>query len=333
MHMESCLVTGGAGFIGAHLVEALVAKGLMVHVLDTPALEIATRLRRVRERIHYFQGSVLDFDLVRAASRDVNLIFHQPTLGSVPESISDPIAINRLATEGTIQVLSAARENSVKRVVYGSDATVYGHGGRLPRSEDCPLEPVSPHGVAMLAGENYCAAFTANFGLETVRLRCFNVYGQDALASEPYQGVLQSFATAIAGGQRPLVFGDGMQTRDFIHIDDVVQAHLQAAANPRISGKAYNIGSGQQTTLLGLLGMMGRHVVTAVKPMFTRARHGDIRFSLADTSATQRDLGFCPCTNLAEDLLDLLAGPESILRGPRSPKLRVRVFAGEAVTD
>ncbi len=331
--MESCLVTGGAGFVGAHLVEALVAKGLIVHVLDIPALEAASRLRRVRERINYFQGSVLDFELVRAASREVNLIIHQPMLGSVPDSVNDPLAVNRLATEGTINVLAAARENSVKRVIYGSDASVYGHGGRLPRSEDCPLEPVSPHGVAMLAGEHYCAAFTSNYGLETVRLRCFNVYGQDALASEPNQAVLQAFATAVISGQRPLVFGDGMQTRDFVHVDDVVQAYLLAATNPRIAGKAYNIGSGQQATLLGLLGMMGRQVDATVKPMFTRARQGDIRFSLADTSATQRDLGFCPCTNLAEDLPGLLDGPERVLRGPRSPQLRVRVFATEAITD
>jgi UDP-glucose 4-epimerase len=331
--MESCLVTGGAGFVGAHLVEALVAKSLIVHVLDTSALEAASRLRRVRERISYFLGSVLDLDLVRAASRDVNFIIHQPMLGSVPESLKDPLTINRLATEGTLNVLAAARENSVKRVIYGSDASVYGHGGRLPRSEDCPLEPVSPHGVAMLAGENYCAAFTANYGLETVRLRCFNVYGHDMLAAKPHQGVLQSFATAVAAGQRPLIFGDGMQTRDFVHVDDVVQAHLLAAANSRIAGRAYNIGSGQQTTLLGLLGMMERHVDATVKPMFTRARQGDIRFSLADTSATQRDLGYCPRTNLAEDLPALVDGPESILRGPRSPRLRVRVFAREATTD
>ena len=237
-------------------------------------------------------------------------------LGAIPESLKDPLTINRLATEGTLNVLAAARENSVKRVIYGSDASVYGHGGRLPCSEDCPLEPVSPHGVAMLAGENYCAAFTANYGLETVRLRCFNVYGHDLLAAKPHQGVLQSFATAVAAGQRPLVFGDGMQTRDFVHVDDVVQAHLLAVVNPRIAGKAYNIGSGQQTTLLGLLGMMGRHVDATVKPMFTRARPGDIRFSLADTSATQRDLGYCPRTNLARICRPLSMVPRAFFVAP-----------------
>jgi UDP-glucose 4-epimerase len=331
--METCLVTGGAGFVGANLVEALVAKGLIVHVLDTPSLDGATRLRRVRERIHYFQGSILDLDLIRAITRDASLIYHNPCIGSIADSIQDPISTNRIATEGTINVLSAARENSVKRVVYGSDASVYGHGGRLPRSEDSPLEPVSPHGAALLAGENYCVAFTANFGLETVRLRCFNVYGNDALGQQSQQGALESFAAALAAEQRPLVFGDGMQTRDFVHVDDVVQAHLLAAANPRISGKAYNIGSGQQTTILGLLGMMGRHLDTTVKPMFTRPRPGDARFSLADTSATQRDLGFCPRTNLAEDLPALLEAPESVLRGPLSPRFRVRVFAGGAFPD
>jgi UDP-glucose 4-epimerase len=331
--MESCLVTGGAGFLGAHLVEALVARGLNVHVLDAPPIEGATRLRRVRERIRYFQGSVFDHETLRTASRDVNVLFHLPALGPVAATLEDPLAANRTAAEGTIHVLSIARENSVQRVIYGSDATVYGHGGRLPRSEDSPLEPVSPRGVTLLAGENYCAAFTSNFGLETVRLRAFNIYGPDRLASEPHQGVLEAFAAAVAAGQRPLVFGDGMQTRDFVHIDDVVQAYLLAASNPRISGRAYNIGSGQQTTILGLLGMMGRHVGETVRPMFTRARPGDIRFSLADTSAIQRDLGFCPCTNLAEDLPGLLDGPENILRGPRSPQLRIRAFAGEAVTD
>ncbi|HEV8059655.1 MAG TPA: NAD-dependent epimerase/dehydratase family protein [Gemmataceae bacterium] len=326
-------MTGGAGFVGAHLVEALLAKGAIVHVLDTPALEVAPRLRRVHERIHYFQGSILGLDLVRAASRDVNLIFHQPSLGSITDSIKDPLSVNRTGTEGTLNVLIAARENGVKRVVYGSSASVYGNGGRLPRAEDSPLEPISPHGVAMLAGENYCAAFTDNHGLETVRLRQFNFYGRESTGTDEPANVLQAFLAAVAADRRPLIFGDGMQTRDFVHIDDVVQANLLAAANPRAAGKAYNIGSGQRTTLLGLLGMMGRHLDTTLKPMFTRARPGDIRFSLADTSVTQRDLGFCPCTNLAQDLPMLMEAPESVLRGPRSAYWRANVFAGEMTTD
>lgn len=331
--METCLVTGGAGFIGAHLVEALLAKGALVHVIDSLPLDAAPRLWRVRERIQYFQGSVSELELVRAACRDVNMIFHQPALGSVLDSIKDPMATNRLGTEGTLNVLMAARESGVKRVIYGSSASVYGNGGRLPRAEDSPLEPISPHGVAMLAGENYCAAFTDNHGLETVRLRYFNVYGRESIVTEAPANVLQAFSFAVSAGRRPLIFGDGMQTRDFVHIDDVVQANLLAAANPRASGKAYNIGSGQRTTLLGLLGMMGRQLDTTLKPMFTRARPGDIRFSHADTSSTQRDLGFCPCTNLAQDLPTLLDAPESVLRGPRSLHWHFKVSAGETVAD
>jgi UDP-glucose 4-epimerase len=333
MNMETCLVTGGAGFVGAHLVEALVAKGAIVHVMDRPALEAAPRLWRVRERIHYFQGSILDLDLIRAASRDVNVVFHQPRLGSVLDSIKDPLATNRIGAEGTLNVLMAARENGVKRVIYGSNASVYGNGGRLPRTEDCSLEPISPHGVATLAGENYCAAFTDNHGLETVRLRCFNVYGRETIVTEGPENVLQAFSAAATAGRRPLIFGDGMQTRDFVHVDDVVQANLLAAANPRAAGKAYNIGSGQRTTLLGLLGVMGRQLETILKPMFTRARPGDIRFSLADTSTSQRELGFCPCTNLATDLPTLRDAPESVLRGPRSLHWRAKAGASEMATD
>ena len=326
-------MTGGAGFVGAHLVEALLAKGAIVHVLDTPALEVAPRLRHVRERIHYFQGSILDLDLVRAACRDVDLVFHQPSLGSIIDGIKDPLSVNRIGSEGTLNVLIAARENDVNRVVYGSSASVYGNGGRFPRSEDSSLEPISPHGVAMLAGENYCAAFSDNHGLETVRLRQFNIYGRDSTGTDEPANVLQAFLEAATADRRPLIFGDGMQTRDFVHVDDVVQANLLAAANPRAAGKAYNIGSGQRTTLLGLLGMMGRHLDTTLKPMFTRARPGDIRFSLADTSMTQRDLGFCPCTNLSHDLPKLMDAPESVLRGPRSAYWRAKVFAGETTTD
>jgi UDP-glucose 4-epimerase len=331
--METCLVTGGAGFIGAHLVEALLAKDAFVHVLDHLPLDHAPRLWRVRERIRYFQGSILDLNLVRAASQDVNIVFHQPELGSVLDSIKDPLVTNRLGTEGTLNVLIAARECNVRRVIYGSSASVYGNGGRLPRAEDSPVEPISPHGAALLAGENYCAAFTDNHGLETVRLRYFNVYGRESLISESPANVVQAFSYAVAAGRRPLVFGDGMQTRDFVHIDDVVQANLLAAANPRASGKVYNIGSGQRTTLLGLLGMMGRELDTTLKPMFTRARPGDIRFSHADTSSTQRDLGFCPCTNLARDLPKLLDAPESVLRGPRSLHWRFKANASETVRD
>ncbi len=326
-------MTGGAGFVGAHLVEALLAKGAIVHVLDTPALEVAPRLRRVRERVHFFQGSLLDLDLVRAACRDVNLIFHQPRLGSIIDGIQEPLSVNRIGTEGTLNVLIAARENAVKRVVFGSSASVYGNGGRLPRAEDSPLEPISPHGVAMLAGENYCAAFMDNHGLETVRLRQFNVYGREPAGINEPANVLQAFVEAVAAARRPLIFGDGMQTRDFVHIDDVVQANLLASANSRAAGKAYNIGSGQRTTLLGLLGMMGRHLDTTLKPMFTRARPGDIRFSLADTSTTQRDLGFCPGTNLAHDLPKLLDVPERVLRGPHSAYWRTNILAGDTTND
>jgi UDP-glucose 4-epimerase len=331
--MEKCLVTGGAGFIGAHLVEALLAKGILVHVLDSLPLDLAPRLYRVRERIQYFQGTALDLDLLRDACRDVDVVFHQPELGSVLDSIKDPLSTNRQATEGTLNILIAARECGVGRVVYGSSASVYGNGGRLPRAEDSPLEPISPHGAAMLAGENYCAAFTENHGLETVRLRYFNVFGRETIVPDAPANVVQAFAYAVARGRRPLIFGDGMQTRDFVHIDDVVQANLLAAGNPRASGKAYNIGSGQRTTLLGLLDMMGRELDTILKPMFARARPGDIRFSHADTSSTQRDLGYCPCTNLAQDLPKLLDAPESVLRGPRSLHWHFKVSAGETVAD
>ena len=330
--METCLRDGRQESLALALPNSC-RQGRLVHVLDLPTLEAAPRLRNIRERIHYFQGSVLDLELLRSASRDVDVIFHQPMLGSVLDSIKDPLSTNRLGTEGAINVLSAAHENSVRRVIYLSSASVYGHGGRLPRSEDCPLEPISPHGVAMLAGENYCVAFAANHGLETVRLRPFNVYGSGVSSAEAQPGVLESFADAVASGRRPLVFGDGMQTRDFVHVDDVVQANLLAAANPRAAGKAYNIGSGQQTTLLSLLGMMGRHLDITLKPMITRARPGDIRFSLADTTASQRDLGCCPCTNLASDLAGLLGARELVLKGPKSPRLRVRVFARGNSTD
>jgi UDP-glucose 4-epimerase len=316
--MESCLVTGGAGHIGAHLVEALVAKGIVVHVLDALPLTEIARLHNVRDHIRYFQGSVLDLDHVRAATEEVDTIFHQPQAGSVVETIESSLAVNRTVVEGTLNVLQAARDNDVRRVIYGSSASIYGDGGPMPRSEDGQLEPISPHGVAILAGENYCVAFAHSYGLETVRLRYFNVYGPGQASSDERPGVLQSFLDAVGCGKRPLIFGDGMQTRDFVHVTDVVQANLLAADNPAIAGKAYNVGSGLRTTVIGLLGMIGRELDTTLRPMYTRARPGEIRFSHADISASQRDLGYCPCTNLLLDLPKLLGTQAPLLlRGPR----------------
>lgn len=331
--MKTCLVTGGAGFIGSHLVEALIAKGHTVSVLDSKPIESAANLQRVRDRINYFEASVCDLEAVRRASRGVDVIFHQTEIGSVSGSIRDPRTTNQLGVDGTLNVLEAARENEVTRVVYGSSASVYGSESRLPRCEDSPLEPISPYGAARLAGENYCVAFTANLGLETVRLRYFNVYGPRQELAGDQVAVLPAFLNAMAAGQRPVIYGDGMQTRDFVRVADVVQANLLAADNPRAAGKAYNIGSGVRTSVLGLLGMINRALDTNLVPIHVRARPGEVRFSQADITSAQRDLGFCPCTDLAEDLRLLAAGLNGGLRGPRFLRLHHAYSAGGPSPD
>jgi UDP-glucose 4-epimerase len=300
--MTLCLVTGGAGFIGSHLVESLLAHGYRVRVLDNFSTGNLANLEPVHDQIELVKSDVGDLAAVRAAAKDVEVIFHQATLSSVHRSIIDPLTTHQVCADGTLHILLAAREQRVRRVIYGASASAYGDGGPLPRRETEPVQPISPFAVAKLAGEHYCVAFSYAYGLETVRLRYFNVFGPRQSCGSVYATVIPLLLEAMLAGRRPVIHGDGQQSRDFTYVDDVVQANLLAAEAPRASGKVYNIASGRRTTLLELVDRINALLGTDIKPIHAPPRVGDIRHSFADICRAEADLGYCPCTDLGQCL-------------------------------
>lgn len=315
--MSRCLVTGGGGFIGSHLVDSLVAHGHQVRVLDNFSTGNLANLEQAQEQIEVVKGDIADMQTLRTAMKDVELVFHQATLSSVHRSIVDPLTTHQVCADGTLHVLLCAREERVRRVIYGASASAYGDGSPLPRRESEPLQPISPYGVAKLAGEHYCAAFSYAYGLETVRLRYFNVFGPRQVSGSPYATVIPLFLEAMLAGRRPVIHGDGTQSRDFTCVEDVVQANLLAAEAPRASGKVYNVASGRRTTLLELVERINAILGTEIKPIHTTARVGDIRHSFADITRAQADLGYCPCTDLGQCLRTCIDYYAAKRRGPK----------------
>lgn len=300
--MAICLVTGGAGFIGSHLAEALVARGHEVRVLDNFSTGRRSNLEAVAEQIELIEGDLTDLEMVRYASRDVELVFHQGALASVPRSVADPLATHEACATGTLHVLMAAREVGVRRVIYAASSSAYGASERLPKSETDPTLPLSPYAVAKLAGEQYCAAFTHVYGLETVRLRYFNVYGPRQAPDSPYAAVIPLFLKAMLEGNSPRIHGDGQQSRDFTYVADVVQANLLAAEAPGVAGKVFNVACNRRTSLLELVERINDMLGTSIAPEHGPARAGDVRHSQADISAAQRELGYRPTIDVGEGL-------------------------------
>ncbi len=300
--MAKVLVTGGAGFIGSHLVDALLARGDAVRVLDNFSTGSPENLLDVRDRVEVLDGDIKDLDTVRKAVRGVEVVFHQAALASVPRSVADPVATHRACVDGTLNVLLSARDGGVRRVVYAASSSAYGDSVRLPKSETDPTAPLSPYAVAKLAGEMYCAAFSNVYGLETVRLRYFNVFGPRQTPDSPYAAVIPLFMQALATGRSPLIHGDGRQSRDFTYVADVVQANLCAASAPGVSGRVYNIACGRRTSLLDLLGHLNALFGTAVEPTFGPSRPGDVRDSQADITRACAELHYQPSTDVRSGL-------------------------------
>ncbi len=292
--MSISLVTGGAGFIGSHLVEALLARGKKVRVLDNFSTGDEANLQSVRDRIEVIDGDITDLETVRAAMRRVDLVFHQAALASVPRSVADPVATHRACVDGTLHVLIAARDARVRRVVYAASSSAYGNSERLPKRESDAAMPLSPYAVSKLAGEQYCAAFSNVYGLETVRLRYFNVFGPRQAPDSPYAAVVPLFIRAMLAGRSPVLHGDGLQSRDFTYIDDVIQANLLAAEAPGVSGRLYNVACGRRTTLLEIVERLNAILGTNIEPTHTEARPGDVRHSQADITRANEDLGYTP---------------------------------------
>src|SRR5215472_10714484 len=247
--MEHCLVTGGAGFIGSHLVDFLSARGYPVRVFDNFDTGQRSNLLNATGA-EIIEGDVSDVDAVAKAIQGVNVVYHLAALASVQASIENPAATHRVCATGTLNVLEAARKAGVRRVVYAASASAYGIPAGEVQSESDPVRPLSPYAAAKLAGEQYMHAYAASFGIETVSLRFFNIFGPRQRADSPYSGVIAIFTGLMTAGKTPMIFGDGLQSRDFTYVTDVVQALTRAAEVPNASGQVYNIGTGRGTNLL-----------------------------------------------------------------------------------
>ena len=295
------LVTGGAGFIGSHIVDALVARQHDVTVLD----DLDTGFREnVNADARLVLGSVADEDLVRDTMQGCDVVFHQAAHKAVLRSVERPLITDTVNTHGTLTVLKAALDAGVGRVVHASSSSVYGGAATLPTAETAPTNPRSPYAVSKLAAEHYCRIFSELYGLETVALRYFNVYGARQRPDATYAAVIPLFVDALLRGRRPVVHGDGLQSRDFTFVSDVVDANLAAASAPaaRCAGHAYNIAGGASSTLLDILGTLGDLLGVVPDPEFAEPRAGDVRDSRADARAAARDLEFRTRVGLADGL-------------------------------
>ncbi len=285
------VVTGGAGFIGSNLVQVLLDRGDEVVVLD----DLVTGYREnVPEAATFVEGSVADHGAVRAAIKGAQLVFHQAAHRAVARSVEQPLDTDTANVHGTLTVLNAAKDAGVRRVVYASSSSIYGGAAEMPTPESAPLLPRSPYAVTKLAGEHYCRVFAELFGIETVALRYFNVFGPRQRPDSPYAAVIPLFIQAVAAGEAPVVHGDGLQSRDFTFIDDVVRANLAAAIAPadRCSGKAYNVAAGRTFSLLDLLAELSNIFDIGVAPVHVEPRPGDVRYSQADARAAAADLAW-----------------------------------------
>jgi UDP-glucose 4-epimerase len=305
--VNTCLVTGGSGFIGSHLVERLVASGAGVRVLDDFSTGKPDNLTNVHAKIELVAGSVADGAKVRTAVAGCDTIYHLAALASVAKSVEDPLASHEVCATGTLTVLDAARKAGVRRVVYAASSSAYGDQPGAVRSEEDPLMPLSPYAAAKLAGEHYCTSCTTVYGLETVRLRFFNVFGPRQDAKSPYSGVIALFIAAMCEGKAPTIHGDGLQARDFVYVDNVVDVLCQAAQVPGAVGKVYNVGNGRSTTILDLVRHLNRLLGTDIQPTHAPARAGDVRYSEADISRARHDLGYNPAVSFDEGLAHTLA--------------------------
>jgi UDP-glucose 4-epimerase len=302
------LVTGGSGFIGSHLCEALVAANASVRVLDNLSSGREENLASVRDRVEIRLGDVRDPEAVAAAMEGIDTVFHEAALVSVADSVARPRICHEINATGTFQVLEAARAAGVRRVVLASTAAAYGNDPALPKIETFLPQPASPYAAAKVAAEGYLRVFAELYGIETVALRYFNVYGARQDPSSPYSGVISRFLEALRRGRPLVVFGDGLQTRDFLSVADVVQANGLAAVSPNVGqGEVLNIGRGVPTSLLDVIRALGEAAGRALDPEFLPARPGDIRHSVADIGRARRLLGYEPRVELRDGLLALLS--------------------------
>jgi len=305
--ISRALVTGGAGFIGSHLVEALLADGCRVTVLDNLSTGHRHNIDDLGDRIDFVEGDIRDARLLDKVIKGCEVVFHQAAVVSVTLSVQDPSHSCEVNDLGTVRVLDAARRNGVRRVVMASSSAIYGDDPRLPKIEDMVPKPLSPYAVQKLTGEVYASVFKDLYGLETVCLRYFNVFGPRQDPSSPYSGVISIFMTRASAGQAPTIYGDGGQTRDFIYVKDVVRANLMAATEPSAAGGVFNVGTGSSIRIHALWSLIGELSDVQIEPVFGPPRDGDIRESVSDIHKIGGVLGFSPQVELRQGLIDTLA--------------------------
>jgi nucleoside-diphosphate-sugar epimerase len=298
-----CLVTGGAGFIGSHVAEALLASGAgQVRVLDNFSTGFQHNLDAIADRVTCIQGDAADRSTAREAMAGVDYVFHLAAMASVPRSIREPDLCHRWTAGSTVNLLTEAASAKIQRFVLASTSAAYGDSAFTAKRENDPLRPLSPYAAAKLASEMYCRAFTASLGVETVVLRFFNVFGPRQDPNSEYSAVIPRFVAKLLSGERPIVYGDGQQSRDFVYVSDVVRANLLAATVPGIAGEVFNVGRGSSTTLVQLLEVLAELLERPIEPIYQPPRPGDVRDSLADVSRMQRELGCFAETSVREGL-------------------------------
>src|SRR5215203_2049806 len=291
--MATYLVTGGAGFIGSHLSEELVRRGHTVRVADSLITGKRSNLDDLPE-VRFHEGDLAELDFARSVVQGCDYVLHQAAIPSVPRSVQDPITSNRANVDATLNVLVAARDAGVKRLVFAGSSSAYGNTPTLPKREDMPANPLSPYALQKLVAEQYCQMFTRLYGLEAVTIRYFNVFGPRQDPGSPYSGVISLFSTALLEGRQPVIYGDGEQTRDFTYIANVVDGVLRACEASDASGEVINVATGGRVSLNELLRTMNGIVGTNIEAIYKDPREGDVRDSQADIAKARRLLGYTP---------------------------------------
>ena len=323
--MARYLITGIAGFIGSSLARALVDRGEQVRGVDNLATGNRENIREILNRIDFREADLLDLDAMHKACTDVDFVFHEAAIPSVPKSVLDPLGSNRANVDGTVNLLIAARDAKVKRVVYAASSSAYGDTPTLPKREDMRPDPISPYAVAKLASEHYMVSFYRCYQLETVCLRYFNVFGPRQDPSSPYSGVLAKFITLMLRGEQPTMFGDGEQSRDFTYIDNVVEANLLACKAPaaKVAGQVLNTATGRRVTLNETFKLLQGLTSYKGEPKYGPERGGDIKHSLADISKAEAALGYKPKVDFEEGLRRTVEWYRETVSAPQKSEVEV----------
>ena len=300
--MGKFLITGGAGFIGSNICKKLVSQGCFVRVVDNLLTGKKSNLADIIGKIEFIQADMGDEDVARAAMKGIDFCLHQGALPSVPRSVNDPAATHQHCLNATFTLLLAARDAGIKRFVYASSSSAYGDTPTLPKIEAMQPQPLSPYAAAKLAGEYYCSVFYSVFGLETISLRYFNVFGPNQDPTSQYAAAIPAFVTAILKGRRPTVYGDGEQSRDFTYVDNVVEANLLAAKAKKTCGEAINIACGQAVTVNETINIINELTGKNIKPIYADPRPGDVKHSLADVALAKKIIGFKPKVSFRDGL-------------------------------